>query len=67
MGVNLSTLKWGIMTTVKDSFISGYLNNKMLEAVKSLNIVQNALEPEAEREIIAKLDIIIKDILSVEV
>lgn len=54
------------MVKVKQKFIEGYLSNKLLDAVGSLNEVKDALYV-SETEMIERLDSIIKNILAVEV
>lgn len=54
------------MAKVRESFVSGYLNNKMLEAVKSLNEIVDALDPVTEKETIDRVERIVKEIISIE-
>lgn len=53
------------MARVKQSFVQGYLNNKLLESVKPLNEIKDALDP-SETELIERVDGIINDILSID-
>jgi hypothetical protein len=53
------------MATVSQKFIDGYLNNKVLEAIKPLNELHDALDPKEQR-LIAKINGIIEQILSLE-
>jgi hypothetical protein len=54
------------MAHVKQKFINGYLNNKLLESIKPLNEVKDALEP-TEEGLIEEIDGIIKKIISIEI
>ena len=55
------------MVTVRQSFIDSYLNNKLLEAVKSLNQVMDALDLTKEQKVVSEIDEIIKRILAIEI
>ena len=54
------------MVQVKQKFIDGYLNNKLLEAIKPLNEIKDALEA-IEQGMIQEIDDIIKKIISIEI
>jgi hypothetical protein len=54
------------MTKVTEKFISSYLNNKLLEAIKPLNEIKDTLDL-SEEKLIAEIDGIIKQILSIEI
>jgi hypothetical protein len=54
------------MTQVSKKFIDSYLNNKLLEAIKPLNEIKDAVDP-TEQGLIQEIDGIIKKIISVEI
>ena len=54
------------MAKIKQSFINSFLSNKVMESIKPLNEIKDALEP-SEQGLIKKIDGIIQDILSIEI
>ena len=54
------------MARIKESYIRGYLTNKLFEAIKPLNQVKDALEP-TEQELIGEIEGIIKKIILIEI
>ncbi len=54
------------MVRVKPSFVESFLFNRLLEAIKPLNQVIDALEPE-EQELIGKIQNIIRQITGIEI
>jgi len=54
------------MVKVNQKFIDSYLNNKLLESLKPLNEIQDALDP-SEEKLIIEIAGIIKRIISIEI
>lgn len=54
------------MVKVTEKFISSYLNNKLLAAIKPLNEIQDALD-SSEEKLIIEIAGIIKRIISIEI
>lgn len=54
------------MAKVNQKFVDGYLFGKMLEAIKPLNEVMDALDP-SEKELVNKIKNVIQEITSIEV
>ena len=54
------------MAQVSKRFIDSYLNNKLLESIKPLNEIKDAVDP-TERGLIQEIDGIIKKIISIEI
>lgn len=55
------------MARVRQSFIDSYLNNKLLDAVKSLNQLVDALDLTKEQRVVSQVEEIIKRILAIEI
>lgn len=53
------------MAKVSKRFVHSYLNNKILESIKPLNEIKDALEP-VEQELIAEIESIITKIICIE-
>ena len=54
------------MAKIRQAFIDAFLANKLLESVKPLNEIKDALDP-TEEGLIKKIDGIIQEILSTEI
>jgi prefoldin subunit 5 len=54
------------MAKVSEKCISSYLNNKLLEAIKPLNEMRDALHT-SEEKLMAEIDSIIERILSIQI
>ena len=54
------------MVRVSEKFISSFLNNKLMGAIKPLNEVKDAID-SSEEELRAEVDGIIQKILSIEI
>jgi hypothetical protein len=54
------------MAKVSEKFISSYLNNKLLEAIKPLNEFKDALD-SSEDKLIVEIVGIIKQIIGIEI
>jgi hypothetical protein len=54
------------MTQVSKRFIDSYLNNKLLEAIKPLNEIKDAVDP-TEQRLLGKINGIIEEIISIEI
>ena len=54
------------MAKVKERFVSNELNGRLLEAVKNMNIVRDALD-DSEAKVISQVDEIVSLIMRIEV
>ena len=54
------------MAKIRQTFIESFLTNKLLESVKPLNEIKDALDP-TEEALIKKIDGIIQDIIGTEI
>lgn len=55
------------MAQIRKSFIDSYLNNRLLDAVKCLNQVLDAIDTKEEQKLVAEIDDIRKRILSIQI
>lgn len=54
------------MAKVNQKFVDSFLYGKLLEALKNLNQVKDALDPE-EKDLLKKLDDISQSIIGIEI
>ncbi len=54
------------MAKVSEKFISSYLNNKLLDAIKPLNEVKDALDT-SEENLKTEIDSIIRRVLKIQI